>query len=54
VPSIRLVRVGEGTTYEGLARNVRIRHDPEPELRLLNGDYPEGEPEPGSLVKVVR
>jgi predicted Zn-dependent protease len=53
-PSVRLLRADDRTRYEGLARNSRIGRNPEQKLRLLNGDYPDGEPAPGSLVKVVR
>ena len=53
-PSVHLLRADDRTHYEGLARNTRIGRNPEQKLRLLNGDYPDGEPAPGSLVKVVR
>jgi predicted Zn-dependent protease len=53
-PRLHLVRADDRTTYEDLARNTPLGRQGEPKLRLLNGDYPDGEPKPGSLVKVVR
>ncbi len=44
-----------GDTYEQLAEPVADRlDDPVAQLRLLNGDWPEGQPEPGRLIKVLR
>jgi predicted Zn-dependent protease len=44
-----------GDTYEALARPVSGRlDDAAAELRLLNGDWPDGRPEPGRLIKVLR
>jgi predicted Zn-dependent protease len=53
-PSVHLLRADDRTRYEGLARNSRIGRNPEQKLRLLNRDYPDGDPEPGSVIKVVR
>jgi predicted Zn-dependent protease len=53
-PQVLIRRTEEDTTYEGLARNSRIPNYPEDGLRLLNHQYPEGEPEPGSLIKIVK
>ena len=50
---IRLREVGAGTTYSELASESAIRNRAEDQLRLLNGAYPEGEPLPGELIKVV-
>jgi predicted Zn-dependent protease len=51
---VRLVRVGKGETYARLARNSPLEGDAEARLRLLNGDWPTGEPEVGQWLKVVR
>jgi predicted Zn-dependent protease len=53
-PRVLIRRTEEDTTYEDLARNSRIPNYPEDGLRLLNHQYPEGEPEPGSLIKIVK
>ncbi len=53
-PVIRVRRATEGTTYEALSRSTRIKSYQEQTLRLLNHQYPEGEPEAGSLIKLVK
>ncbi len=50
---IRFVQVGEGFDFSALARQSRIANYPEETLRLLNGYYPTGTPEPGSWIKLV-
>ena len=42
------------TTYADLARQSRIPEFPEDTLRLMNGDYPTGEPAKGKWIKVVK
>jgi len=49
-----IIRATRGMTYAGLARRSPINDYPEEQLRLLNDQYPTGEPEPGRLLKVVR
>ena len=51
---IRLIRAGKSDTYARLARNSPLGDDAEARLRLLNGDWPAGEPEVGQWLKVVR
>ena len=51
---LRLIRAPAGTLYADLAKQSPLANFPEEQLRLLNGDYPAGEPEPGSLLKIVR
>lgn len=51
--SIALVEARPGDTYAGLARGVPIRQNAEETLRLINGDYPRGEPRAGDRIKVV-
>lgn len=52
---IELVAAQAGDTYETLARAVPDRlDDPVARLRLINGDYPDGEPAAGRLIKTLR
>jgi predicted Zn-dependent protease len=51
---LRILRAGEGTTMEALAADSPIKQYPLQQLRLFNKLYPEGEPEPGDLVKTVK
>ncbi|WP_339844195.1 M48 family metalloprotease [uncultured Halopseudomonas sp.] len=51
---IRLVRAGKGDTYARLARNSPLGDDAQARLRLLNGHWPDGEPEAGQWLKVVK
>jgi predicted Zn-dependent protease len=51
---IRTVTAAKGQTYAGLAKESPLGHQAEGYLRLLNGQYPEGEPTPGQLIKVVK
>lgn len=50
---IKIIRADENTTYKSLAANSPLIHLVEEQLRLLNGDYPLGEIEPGELIKIV-
>lgn len=52
--AIRYVQVRGGTTYAQLAAESRIAQHGEDVLRLLNGDYPSGEPQPNEWVKVAQ
>ncbi len=51
---IRLVRAGKGDSYARLARNSPLGEDAQAQLRLLNGHWPDGQPEQGQWLKVVR
>lgn len=51
---IHIIRAKPGTRYADLARDSAIPNHPEAQLRLLNGQYPEGEPQPGQALKIVR
>lgn len=53
-PKLQVVRAEPGTTYAGLAAASALPNYQEATLRLLNGDYPAGEPRPGELVKLVQ
>ncbi|MDZ7748144.1 MAG: M48 family metalloprotease [Halofilum sp. (in: g-proteobacteria)] len=53
--AIHVVEVRPGQTWADLAAAVPGRvDDPVARLRLLNGDYPDGEPAAGRLVKTLR
>jgi predicted Zn-dependent protease len=49
-----IIRATRGMTYAGLARRSPVNDHPEEQLRLLNDQYPTGEPEPDRLLKIVR
>ena len=51
---IKIYRVDENDTYSSLAKHSPIPFDPESQLRLLNGDFPEGKLEAGKLIKLVK
>jgi hypothetical protein len=44
----------KGLTYAELARGSPLGPEAEGYLRLLNGQYPEGEPITGQLIKIVK
>lgn len=50
---IKFVQAGENFTFTQLASNSRITEYPEETLRIMNGYYPRGEPEPGTWIKVI-
>lgn len=50
---IKYIKATPGTTYESLAKNSKIDKYALEQLRLLNGHYPRGEPEPGQWIKIV-
>lgn len=51
---IEYVRANQQTTYAALARYTGLGEYGEQQLRLLNGHYPLGEPQPGDWIKIVR
>lgn len=51
---IHIIRAGQNTRFADLARESAIPNHPEAQLRLLNGHYPDGEPQPGESIKIVR
>ncbi len=51
---IKLLRVQPGDTFARLAKNSRLTRYAEDQLRLLNGLYPDGEPKPGQLIKIIQ
>jgi len=51
---IEVVKVDSNDSYSSWATKTRISNSPMQQLRLLNGDYPNGELKPGQLAKRVR
>ena len=51
---IRLIDVSVGSSFAKLSANSPIPNYPEKILRLLNDKYPQGEPQPGSKLKIVQ
>jgi len=49
-----IIRAKARVTYSGLARQSPIANYPEEQLRLLNDQYPQGEPRTSQLLKIVR
>jgi predicted Zn-dependent protease len=52
--TLQLVTVRPGQTMADLARESPLGADAESQLRLMNGLYPNGEPKPGQLLKIVQ
>lgn len=51
---IRTITADQGTRYVELAQDSPLGKNAENHLRLLNGQYPEGEPVSGQIVKIVK
>ena len=51
---IKLIRASGTDTFASLAARTDLGEYAEEQLRLLNGMYPDGEPQPGQLIKIVR
>jgi predicted Zn-dependent protease len=49
-----IIRAPGGTTWADLARRSPIANYPEEQLRLLNDQYPSGEPATSEIIKIVR
>jgi predicted Zn-dependent protease len=50
---IKVVRSKRGDTFAKLAKISGLTNYAEAQLRLLNGMYPDGEPTPGQMIKIV-
>ncbi len=50
---LKIVRAKRGDTFERLAELTPLTNYAADELRLLNGLYPDGQPTPGQLLKIV-
>lgn len=53
LPKLQVVRAEVGTTMEQLAAESPITNYALDKLRVMNGLYPLGQPEPGQLIKIV-
>ncbi len=53
LPTIQIVRAEDGTTMEDLARESPITNYALDRLRVMNGLYPDRQPEEGQLIKIV-
>ncbi len=53
VPRVQVVRAEEGTTMEDLAAQSPLSNYALDKLRVINGLYPDGQPEPGQLIKII-
>jgi predicted Zn-dependent protease len=51
---IQLYTVKPGDTYASLAKKTPFPNYREERLRLMNDQYPDGEPEPGTIIKLVQ
>jgi hypothetical protein len=51
--TVTWIQADGSQTYASLARGSRIPRFPEETLRLMNGDYPVGEPQAGEWIKVA-
>lgn len=51
--TVEWIQADGNLTYASLARQSRIPQFPEETLRLMNGDYPSGEPQAGEWIKIA-
>lgn len=51
--TVEWIQANGNVTYADLARESRIPQFPEDTLRLMNGDYPSGEPAAGEWIKIA-
>ena len=51
---IHIIKAVPGDTYAKLAERSSLRAYAEETLRLLNGDYPHGEPRAGDYIKIIQ
>ncbi|NNE05443.1 MAG: hypothetical protein HKN15_06940, partial [Xanthomonadales bacterium] len=51
---IHYVKATSATTFEKLAENLKLKPSEAEDLRLINGYYPTGEPEPGEWIKIIK
>ncbi len=51
---LRWVRAEPGVTFAQLAAASPVGSYAEEQLRLLNGAYPRGEPQPGDWIRIVQ
>jgi predicted Zn-dependent protease len=49
---IHYVKATSATTFDALAESLKLNEREKEDLRLINGHYPAGEPEPGDWIKI--
>jgi predicted Zn-dependent protease len=52
--TIHYVKATGSTTFEGLAKSLKLNEAEAEDLRLINGYYPSGEPKPGDWIKIFK
>ncbi len=52
--TLQVIQADADSSYESLSSQSVLETDSEALLRLLNGHYPDGEPDAGELIKIVR
>jgi predicted Zn-dependent protease len=51
---LRVVRARAGDTFASLAKASPLTEYGELTLRLINDKFPDGEPEPGEFIKIIK
>ena len=51
--TVKVIKVAEGDTIKSLARSSPLPDHAEDTLRLINGLFPDGEPQAGQLLKII-
>jgi len=51
---LRVITAKQGDTFAKLAQQSPLTSHAEEQLRLINGLYPDGEPTPGQIIKIVQ
>jgi predicted Zn-dependent protease len=51
---VKVIRADETTNYDNMAATTTVEKFPEQQLRLINGQYPQGEIQAGELVKTIQ
>ena len=52
--TIHYVKATGATTFDALGEQLKLDQNEVQELRLINGYYPSGEPQPGEWIKIIR
>jgi predicted Zn-dependent protease len=52
--TIKVIRFRDGMSYEKLSKSSSLGKYAEDKLRLLNGHYPNSNPNVGDLIKIVQ
>ena len=51
--TLKLITATKGDTYAKLAQHSPLGKNAESYLRLINAQYPQGEPAPGQTIKII-